>query len=62
MVPGVISDWVKAIPSYYLTDTVYRVSNFGAGWGDIWSNLLILMAFNLAILLAGVLVLRRRFI
>ncbi|MEE8373133.1 MAG: ABC transporter permease [Dehalococcoidia bacterium] len=61
MVPGALSDWVKAIPSYYLTDTVYQVSNFGAGWGDTWSNLLILAGFNVVILMAGVLALRRKF-
>jgi ABC-2 type transport system permease protein len=61
MMPGAVSDWIKAIPSYYLTDTLYQVSNFGAGWGDIWRNLLILAGFNVIILSTGILVLRRKF-
>jgi len=61
MIPGAISDWIKVIPSHYLTDTIYRVLNFGAGWGDIWNNLAILAGFNTVILAAGVLALRRKF-
>ncbi len=61
MMPGAISDWIKAIPSYYLTETIYQVSNFGAGWGDVWRDLLILAGFNVAILSVGVLALRRKF-
>ena len=61
MIPGGISDWIKVIPSYYFTDTIYQVSSFGAGWGDIWRNLLILAGFDTAILAGGILALRRRF-
>ena len=60
MSPGAISDWVKVIPSYYLTDTVYQTSNLSAGWGDIWSNLVILFGFNVVLLGAGILALRRK--
>jgi len=61
MIPGPLSDWIKVIPSYYLTDTIYQVSNFGAGWGDVWRNLLILAGFDAVIISAGIGVLRRRF-
>jgi ABC-2 type transport system permease protein len=61
MMPGVMSDWIKGIPSYYLTDTIYQCSVFGSGWGEVWSNLAILMGCNAAILLLGVLALRRKF-
>ena len=61
MIPGAVSDWIKVIPSYYLTDTIYQVSNFGAGWSDVWRNLLILAGFDFVILSAGIRVLRRKF-
>jgi ABC-2 type transport system permease protein len=61
MIPGGISDWIRVIPSYYFTDTIYQVSNLGAGWGDIWRNLLILAGFDAAILAGGILALRRKF-
>jgi len=61
MFPGVITAWAKAIPSYYVVDTVDRVANYGSGWPDIWQNLLILVAFSVAFLLVGMVALRRRF-
>ncbi len=61
MFPGTISGWVEVIPSYYLADTVHTVADLGAGWGDVWRNLVILAAFDLAFLTAGVTALSRRF-
>ncbi len=61
LLPGLTSDWVHIIPSYYLVDTVHQVANFNAGWGDVAGNLLILLAFALAFLGLGILVLRRKF-
>jgi len=61
MFPGTVTGWVKAIPSHYLVDTVHRVSNFGAGWGDAWYNLLVLLGFDLALAWIGIMALRRRF-
>ena len=60
--PGSITGWIKVIPSYYLVDTIHRVANFGSGWGDIWANLLILLAFTVVIMAAGILLLRRKFL
>jgi len=60
MFPGTITDWVKAIPSYYLVDTVHRATNFGAGWGNIWPNLLILLGFDVALVWIGIVALRRK--
>jgi ABC-2 type transport system permease protein len=61
--PGAItSEWVKAIPSYYLVDTVHRAANFGSGFGDLWQNLAMLLAFDLAFLWLGITALRRRFV
>jgi ABC-2 type transport system permease protein len=59
--PGVITEWVKVIPTYYVVDTVDSVAGYGSGWPDIWPNLLILVAFSAAFLLAGMVALRRRF-
>ncbi len=61
MFPGTITDWAKAIPSYYLADTIHQASNFSAGWGDTWLNLLILLGVNLIIVWGGIMALRRKF-
>lgn len=61
LLPGSLSGWVKAIPSYYLADTIYQAANFNLGWSDNWDNLLILSAFAAAALGLGVFVLRRKF-
>jgi ABC-2 type transport system permease protein len=60
MFPGTVTGWVKAVPSYYLVDTVHRASNFGSGWGDVWLNLLILLGFDLALFWIGTVALRRK--
>ncbi|MEL7562496.1 ABC transporter permease [Dehalogenimonas sp. 4OHTPN] len=61
VVPGLLADWAKAIPSYYLIDTVNRVVNYGAGWGDVSGNLLVMSGITAVLLGAGLAVLRRRF-
>jgi len=61
MFPGAVTGWIKVIPSYYLVDTVHRASNFGAGWGDVWYNLLVLLGSDLALAWIGIMALRRRF-
>lgn len=61
VIPGLLSDWTKVIPSYYLTDTVSRVANYGAGWGDIGSNLAILAGFTAVVFWSGIVILRRRY-
>jgi ABC-2 type transport system permease protein len=60
MFPGMISDWVRLIPSYYLVDTLHRVLNFGAGWAESSTNLIVLAVSGLAVLGLGAFVLRRR--
>ena len=60
MFPGAVTGWVKVIPSYYLIDTVHRVANFGAGWGDVWLNLLILIGFDIALVCIGIMALGRK--
>jgi ABC-2 type transport system permease protein len=61
MFPGIITDWAKAIPTYYLADTLHQASNFNAGWGDNWINILILIGLNTIIIWGGIMALRRRF-
>jgi len=58
--PGTVSGWAKAIPSYYLADTVHQASAFGAGWGDVSLNLLVLLGVDLAVVVAGVAAVGRR--
>ena len=59
--PGTMTGWVRIIPSYYLIDPLYQLLNYEAGWSDVGGDLLILTAFSLAFLVAGVLVLKRKF-
>ncbi|HRQ37903.1 MAG TPA: ABC transporter permease [Chloroflexota bacterium] len=61
VVPGLVSDWVKIIPSYYIVDTLYQVMNFGVGWADVASNLVALLAFALLFFGLGILALWRKF-
>lgn len=61
LLPGIASNWIKIIPSFYLVDSMHRVLNFDAGWGDVGSNLLILFAASLVILGLGIVALRRKF-
>ncbi len=61
LIPGLASNWIRLIPGFYLSDTVYRVINFNAGWGDVTQNLLMLLGSAAACLALGVVVLKRRF-
>ena len=60
MFPGASADWLKAIPSYYMVDTVHRVVNYNAGWGDVGTNLVTLLVYSVVIMGVSVVTLRRR--
>jgi len=60
LTPGAVSPWVKIIPSYYFVDTLHRAGNFGMGFGDLWSNLLIMAGFAAAFISLGIFALRRK--
>ena len=59
--PGTMTAWAKFIPSYYLVDTLHQVINFGAGWQQISSNLLLLLVWDVAAMFIGAAVLKRKF-
>ncbi len=61
LLPGLTTDWVKTLPSYYLIDTVYQAATLDMGWADAGSNLLILAASSLVFMGLGIVVLRRKF-
>lgn len=60
--PGLISGWVKIIPSYYLTDLMHRAAHFEAGWVRMWKNLAMLVVFDLGLLALGYFALRRKIV
>ncbi len=60
LLPGLSTPWSRFIPSYYLVDTVHRVMNFGATWGDVAGNLALLALSAAGLFVLGVFALRRR--
>jgi ABC-2 type transport system permease protein len=62
LMPGLITQWIRVLPSYYLIDPVYRIMNFGAGWNDVSGQLLVLLAFSLGLYGLGVLAVRRKLV
>jgi ABC-2 type transport system permease protein len=60
LAPGTVSDWVRAVPSYYLVDAVHQAANFNAGWSSIWDNLLILLGVDIVFVWLGITVLGRK--
>ncbi|MGQ9677510.1 MAG: ABC transporter permease [Chloroflexota bacterium] len=62
LLPGILTTWVKIIPSYYLVDATYRAASFGSGLGEVWQSLLILLVFDVVFVWIGIVTLKRRFI
>jgi ABC-2 type transport system permease protein len=60
LLPGLTSDWIQILPSYYLVDAIHRVENFEAGWTEVIGDLLTLVTFSGAFLVLGIGALRRR--
>jgi ABC-2 type transport system permease protein len=60
LLPGLASNWIKVIPSYYFVDTIYRVINFNAGWSQVNASLMALLAMAVAFFGLGVLSLGRK--
>jgi ABC-2 type transport system permease protein len=61
LLPGLVSGWIRLLPSHYLVDTVHRVVNFGAGWAEVGSSLALLAASAAVFVGLGMVTLRRRF-
>ena len=61
MMPGTITGWARAIPSYYLVLPVHQAAHYGSGWGDVWQYMLALAGFDLAFISLGIMALRRKF-
>lgn len=59
--PGIATNWIEIIPTYYLVDTVYRVLNFEASWGDVWQNLVATLLYAALFVALGIVALRRKF-
>jgi ABC-2 type transport system permease protein len=60
LLPGLASNWIQIIPTYYLVNVLHQVMNFGASWGQVSGSLLALLGFALAFLALGVLAMQRR--
>lgn len=61
MMPGVVTGWVKVIPSYYLVLPVHQAAHYGSGWMDVGQYMLALAGFDLAFIWLGIMALRRKF-
>jgi ABC-2 type transport system permease protein len=61
LIPGLASSWIRALPSYYLVESLHQIINYGHSWAEVSGHLLALAAYAAAILATGVVVLRRRF-
>jgi ABC-2 type transport system permease protein len=61
LLPGLVSNWIRVIPTYYLVTPVYQVINLGAGWGEVSRSVLILLAYSLGLYALGIFAVRRRF-
>jgi hypothetical protein len=60
MFPGTVTEWIRVIPTYYLTNTIHLASNFNVGWSEIWTDLMILLAFIVVIVWGGIMALKRK--
>jgi len=61
LLPGLVSRWVRVVPSHYVADAVHRVVNYGAGWADVAGSLAMTLGFAVLFLALGMAALRRRF-
>jgi ABC-2 type transport system permease protein len=60
ILPGLTTDWIKVIPSYYLVDVLNRVFNYGMGWQAATTNLLVLLGLSILFFTGGVFAIRRK--
>jgi ABC-2 type transport system permease protein len=60
LLPGLASNWIKIIPSYYMVDSMYRLINFNSGWDQLAGSMLVLLGFAVTFFSLGVLAMNRR--
>jgi ABC-2 type transport system permease protein len=60
MLPGLTTNWIRILPSYYFVDSLAQVMSFGAGWSQVSGSLLILLAWGAGFFGFGVFVLERK--
>lgn len=60
LIPGTLTTWSQAIPSYYLVDTIHQVGNFGASWAETGGNLITLLVYDVVLFGLGIWILRRK--
>ena len=60
IMPGLISPWIRGIPSFYLTDLLHRTNHFEAGWGEMGRHLMILGLYDFLLVILGYLALRSK--
>jgi len=58
--PGPVSGWIKAIPSFFLVDTLHRAVNFDIGWSGNLNNIMFLIGFNIVFVFLGIITLKRK--
>jgi len=58
--PGLLSGWIKIIPSFYLVDVIHKAANLNIGWQHNWVNLVSLLGFNMLFIWLGIQALKRR--
>ena len=59
--PGTVTGWGQFIPTHSLSEALHHAANLGLGWGQVWQEMAILLAFSAALGIAGILVLRTKF-
>lgn len=57
--PGLISSWIRLIPTYYLIMPLYQLIHFRTGLGIVWQGILILLGSSCVLLITGSFLLRR---
>jgi ABC-2 type transport system permease protein len=61
MIPGLLAGWAKILPSYHLTDAISQLVNYGASFGNISTNILVMLGWSILFAIIGVMVLKRRY-
>jgi ABC-2 type transport system permease protein len=60
MFPGPVSGWIKAIPSFFIVDTLHRAVNFNIGWSGHLNNFMVMIGFNIVFIFLGIFTLKRK--